>query len=151
MGWVVYERRTGYPDRRSFLLAALITIAVNTAAIFLAAEIVPGVTVGDFWSGLVAGIILGIVNAIIRPILTCLTCAITILTLGLFLLVINMAMLALTAWLVGILGLEFDIDDFWAAWFASIIVTMVTLVASAFLPSIRRLRWGRVGSLDQPD
>jgi putative membrane protein len=151
MGWVVYERRMGYPDRRSFLLAALITVAVNTAAIFLAAEIVPGVTVGDFWSGLVAGMILGIVNAVVRPILTCLTCAITVLTLGLFLLVINMAMLALTAWLVGILGLEFDIDDFWAAWFASIIVTMVTLVASAFLPSTRRLRWGRVGSLDQPD
>jgi putative membrane protein len=143
MGWVVYERRMGYPDRRSFLLAALITVAVNTGAIFLAAEIVPGVTVGDFWSGLVAGLILGVVNAVVRPILTCLTCAITILTLGLFLIVINMAMLALTAWLVGVIGLDFDIDDFWAAFFAALIVSFVTLVANAFFSGTReRLRWG---------
>jgi putative membrane protein len=143
MGWVVYERRMGYPDRRSFLLASLLTVAVNTAAIFLAAEIVPGVTVGDFWSGLVAGLILGIVNAVVRPILTCLTCAITILTLGLFLIVINMTMLALTAWLVGVVGLEFDIDDFWAAFFASLIVSFVTLIANAFFSGTReRLRWG---------
>lgn len=143
MGWVVYERRMGYPDRRSFLLASLITVGVNTVAIFLAAEIVPGVTIGDFWSGLVAGLILGIVNATVRPILTCLTCALTILTFGLFLIVINMAMLALTAWLVGVFGLEFDIDDFWAAFFASLIVSAVTLLANAFFAGTQeRLRWG---------
>ena len=143
MGWVVYERRIGYPDRRSFLLASLVTIGVNTVAIFLAAEIVPGVTIGDFWSGLVAGLILGIVNAVVRPILTCLTIVITILTFGLFLIVINMAMLALTAWLVGVVGLEFDIDDFWAAFFASLIVSAITLIASAYFSGTReRLRWG---------
>ncbi|MEX2237207.1 MAG: phage holin family protein [Dehalococcoidia bacterium] len=143
MGWVVYERRMGYPDRRSLLLAVALRFAINFAAIFLAAEIVPGVSLGNLESGLVAAAILGAVNAVVKPLLTCLTIALTIITLGLFLLVINAAMLALTAWLTGLLSFEFEVEDFWAALFGGAIVALVSLLANLYTAGTRdRLRMG---------
>lgn len=144
MGWVSYERRSGFTDRRSFILSLLLRFVVNAAAIFLAAEIVPGVSLGNWQSALAAGAILGVVNAVVRPVLACLTCAITIVTLGLFLLVINMIMLALTAWLTGLIGFEFEIDDIRAAWFGSVVVSLVSLLANLYLGGTReRLSLGR--------
>lgn len=145
MGWVLYQRRMGYPDRRSFFVSLLVSFVVNAAAIFLAAEIVPGVSVGNWGSGLVAAAILGLVNTLVKPLLTCLTCALTIVTLGLFLLVINMAMLALTAWLTGLVGFEFEIDDLRAAWFGSAVVSLVSLLANLYLGGThKRLHMGQV-------
>ncbi|MPZ24005.1 MAG: phage holin family protein [Dehalococcoidia bacterium] len=118
-------------------IAVVLRFFVNAAAIYLAAAIVPGITLGNWESGLAAAAILGLVNAVVRPILTCLTCALTVLTLGLFLVVINAAMLALTAWLTGLVGFEFEVDSFLAALFGALIVSLISLVANLYLPDNR--------------
>ncbi|MEQ9441053.1 MAG: phage holin family protein [Cyclobacteriaceae bacterium] len=73
----------------------LVSLLVNAVAVFLAAYILRGVTVNNFWTALVTAGLLGIVNAVIKPILVILTIPITILTLGLFILVINALLLML--------------------------------------------------------
>jgi putative membrane protein len=78
----------------------LVHLIVNAAAVFLAANLVPGIAVSSFRVALLAGLILGFVNAIIKPILFVLTLPFTIVTLGLFIFVINAICLALVAWLV---------------------------------------------------
>jgi putative membrane protein len=71
--------------------------AVTSAAVGVAASIIPGIQVDGVWSALVAALLLGFVNATLRPILLILTLPLTVLTLGLFALVVNGAMLALVA------------------------------------------------------
>lgn len=73
----------------------LISLLVNAVAVFLAAYLLSGVTVKNFWTAIVTAVLLAIVNAIIKPILVFLTIPITILTLGLFILVINALLLML--------------------------------------------------------
>ncbi len=72
----------------------------NTVSVLVAAYILPGVDVKDFWTAFVVAIVLGIVNAILKPILVLLTLPITILTLGLFTLIINAALILLVSRLV---------------------------------------------------
>ena len=67
----------------------LVSILVNAVAVFLAAYLLRGVTVNNFWTALITAVLLAIINAVIKPILIFLTIPITILTLGLFILVIN--------------------------------------------------------------
>jgi putative membrane protein len=74
--------------------------AVTSVAIGVAASVIPGIQVDGLWSALVAALLLGFVNATLRPILLILTLPLTVLTLGLFALVVNGAMLALVASLV---------------------------------------------------
>jgi putative membrane protein len=71
-------------------------------------------------------LILGVVSALVKPVLTILSLPIVILTLGLFLLVINAAMLLLTGWLAGKLGIGFEVTGFWPAVGGAIIITIVT-------------------------
>lgn len=80
----------------------------------------------------VAGI-LGLVNAVVRPITTALSCCLVLLTLGLFLLVINAAMLTLTAWLGQQFGLPFHVDGFWSALFGSLVISLVTSLVTGVL------------------
>ena len=75
-------------------------VLVAAAGLWLAARIVPGVTADGWKTLLIAGFLLGIVNAVVRPIVTVLTLPFTIITLGLFLLVVNAAMIGLVAWLL---------------------------------------------------
>ena len=75
-------------------------ILIAAAGLWLAARIVPGVTADGWTTLLIAGFLLGIVNAIVRPVVTVLTFPLTLLTLGLFLLVVNAAMIGLVAWLL---------------------------------------------------
>jgi putative membrane protein len=70
---------------------------INALVILLIAEIVPGITISSFWTALIVAIILGIINVTLKPILLLLTLPITILTLGLFTLIINALMLWLAA------------------------------------------------------
>ncbi|GAA3107603.1 phage holin family protein [Nonomuraea salmonea] len=80
-------------------------------------------------------LIFGVVNAIVKPIVKALGCAIIVLTLGLFLLIINAAMLLLTSWIAGELGIPFHVDNFYpAAFWGAIIVSVVSWVLSAFIP-----------------
>ncbi len=108
-----------------FLLRAVIVML----GLWLASVLVPGIQIGDGWTLLFAALMLGVVNAIVRPLIVLLTLPITILTLGLFLLVINAAMLGLVAALFA----GFHISGFWAALFGSVIVSLTGWIASWFI------------------
>lgn len=92
------------------------------AALMVAAYLLPGITVTGIWAGFFAAVVLGFVNGFIRPIFTILTIPFTILTFGLFLLVINAIMLSLTSVLVP----GFVINGFFTAILGSIIVSFVS-------------------------
>ena len=79
-------------------------------------------------------LIFGIVNAIVKPIFTLVTAMAVLLTLGLFLIVINALMLLLTSWLSDQFNLGWSVDGFWTAVLGSIIVSIVSFVLNAFIP-----------------
>jgi putative membrane protein len=112
----------------------LIRLIVNAAAVFLAAQLVPGITVSGMGTALLAGLILGFVNAIIRPILFLLTLPFTILTLGLFIFVVNAVCLALAAWLVP----GFTISGFGAAFIGAIVITVVSWLLNTLVADPRQ-------------
>lgn len=105
----------------------LVHLLINMATIMIIAYLFPRLIWVEGWvSALGAAFLLGIVNAIIRPIFILLTLPLTILTLGLFLLVINALMLWLVAALVG----GFHVNGFWGAFFGSILISLVSWVLS---------------------
>lgn len=107
----------------------LLRLFITAMGLGIASAIVPGLIVADFWSLLGAAFLLGLFNAFVRPILIVLTLPITVITLGLFLLVINAAMLALVAALMpGV-----SVSGFLAAVLASIIVSLVSSMASWYI------------------
>jgi putative membrane protein len=83
---------------------------------------------------LIVALIFGVLNAIIKPILTFLSIPLLLITLGLFLLVINACMLLLTSWLAGLLDIGWHVEGFWTAVIGAIIVSIVSFVLNAFLP-----------------
>lgn len=113
----------------------LLRLLISALGLWLASAIVPGVYVASVGTLLIAALLLGIVNAVVRPVLIILTLPITILTLGLFLFVVNAAMLGLVAWLLP----GFTITGFWPAFGASIVVSLVSWVASWFIGPRGRL------------
>ncbi len=104
-------------------------ILLNAAALAITAYILPGITFSGFWSVLLAALVLGILNGIIKPILIVLTLPINILTLGLFTLVINGIVLYLTAAIVG----GFEIRTFWTAVLGALILSVMSLILNAIL------------------
>lgn len=76
----------------------ILSILIAAAGLWLSARIIPGVTADGWTTLIIAGFLLGIVNAIVRPVVTVLTFPLTLVTLGLFLLVVNAAMIGLVAW-----------------------------------------------------
>lgn len=96
----------------------LLTWLVTAISLMLTADIVPGFIIKSFSAAAIAAIVLGLVNAIVKPLLVILTLPLTIVTLGLFLFVIN----ALTIWLAGALTLGFDVDGFVPALLGSIVL-----------------------------
>ena len=111
------------------MLTLLARWIVNAAALLLVAYLYPGVQVGGFGRALIAALVLGLVNAVIRPILVLLTLPVTVLTLGLFLFVIN----ALLFWLVAEIVRGFTVTGFGAALVGSILYTVITLITSWIL------------------
>jgi putative membrane protein len=108
----------------------IVRLAINAAALGVAAWLVPGIRVDNLTALVLAAAIFGIVNALVKPVLHVLTCPLIILTLGLFLLVVNTAMMGLTAWLAGQLDIGFSVDSFGAALIGSIIVSIVSWALS---------------------
>ncbi len=111
------------------MLGFLIRVLIVAAGLWLAAAIVPGIANSGGWTLLLAALLLGVVNAIVRPVVILLTLPLTILTLGLFLLVINAAMLSLVAWMLD----GMSVDGFWPALFGAIIVSITGWAASSFI------------------
>lgn len=102
----------------------LVGWVIVTLAILLAAYIIPGVRVRNVTTALVAAAVLSLLNALVRPILVFLTFPITILTLGLFLLVVNALMFMLVSAIVP----GFEVKNFWSALLGSLVVSVVSLV-----------------------
>ncbi|HSX08788.1 MAG TPA: phage holin family protein [Candidatus Saccharimonadales bacterium] len=96
---------------------------INALVIMVAAYLLPGVHVMTFWTALVVALVLGILNMLVKPLLIILTLPFTIITFGLFLLVIN----ALLVLLAGVIVPGFRIDGFWWAFFFSIIISLINL------------------------
>ena len=111
------------------MLALLARWILNAAALLLVAYLYPGVQVQDFVAALFAALVLGLVNAVIRPLLVILTLPVTLLTLGLFLFVIN----AFLFWLVAELVKGFTVSGFGGALIGSILYSLITLVTSWLL------------------
>ena len=109
-----------------YLLARWI---VNAAALLLVAYLYPGVQVESFLSAALAALVLGLVNAFVRPLLIILTLPVTLITLGLFLFVIN----ALLFWFVAEIVHGFSVSGFGAALLGSILYSLITLVTSWIL------------------
>ena len=108
----------------------LLRVVVAAAGLWLASRIVPGIHVSSLGSLAAAAILLGLVNAIVRPIVIFLTLPFTLITLGLFLLVINAAMLELVA----VMLRGFSVHGFVSAILGSIVISLVSWVASMVEP-----------------
>ena len=120
----------------------MVRILINALALFVAAWLLPGIEVGSpsstsdtagvVLSYLFVGLVFGIVNALVRPIVALLSLPLTILTLGLFTIVINAGMLMLTAWLTSFTPIQFSVDDFfWSAVLGSLIISVISMVAGS--------------------
>jgi putative membrane protein len=93
-----------------FLIRLLVAWGINAAALWVADALFSGVRIHGWWAYIIGAAVLGIANSVIKPILTLITLPLIIVTLGLFLLVINIAMVALAEWIAP----NFSIDGFWA-------------------------------------
>jgi putative membrane protein len=114
----------------------LLRIVVYTLALLLAAHVVPGIRLESLVSALVAGLALGLVNAVVRPVLVVLTFPITLLTLGLFLLVLN----AFCLWLVSVFVSGFHVAGFWPAFWGALLVSIVSWILTALISDSGRVR-----------
>jgi putative membrane protein len=108
----------------------LLVWLVNAAALFLLPYVFPWVKVDSFWAALVAALVLGLVNTLIRPLFVVLTLPVTLLTLGLFIFVIN----GLLFWAVGSFLEGFRVSGFWSGVFGAIVYSLISWALSALLP-----------------
>lgn len=104
-------------------------ILVGALALLLAAQIVPGVVVAGLYSALVAAVVLGLLNVLVKPVLVILTLPITVVTLGLFIFVINTLLLMFAASFIE----GFTVSGFSAALLGSIVVSVVSTIANKFI------------------
>lgn len=112
-------------------MSFIIKVLVNAAALWVAAQIVPGIDlIADIWQVLLIALVFGLINAFIKPILKVLSLPVLILTLGLFAIVINMVMLAITAGLME--GLT--VDGVLAAFLGALVISVVSAVLNMVIP-----------------
>jgi putative membrane protein len=124
----------------------LIRVLVNAVAIWIAGAIVPGIQIRGLATILGAALVLGLINAIVRPVLLVLTFPLTLVTLGLFLFVLN----AFCLWVTAALVKGFAVEGFWAAVLGALVVSAVSWAVNGFLSDrgevvviTRRDRWVR--------
>jgi len=107
----------------------LIRWAITAVSLWLASKVVPGMHIAGAGTMLGAALLLGLVNAVVRPLVILLTLPLTIVTLGLFLLVVNAAMLGIVASLLD----GFVLGGFWSALFGAVFVSLFSWVGAAFI------------------
>jgi putative membrane protein len=118
----------------------IVRLLVSAVALAVAAALVDGISVGPgtnlerTLTVLGVAVIFGLVNAFVGPILRTLTCPLVILTLGLFLLVVNALLLLLTEWIANQFDLAFHVDGFWSAVLGALIISIVSFLANILLP-----------------
>lgn len=111
-------------------------------ALVVAAMVVPGINISDNngWVAVaIMAVVLGLVNVFIRPILSLLSCGFIIVTMGLFMIVINAISLLLASWIsVNWFGAGFYVDGFWSALLGAIVISVVSFLLSILLPDKKR-------------
>lgn len=127
------------------MLRLLIVWLINALALLTVAYMMPSIHVESFVTALVAAVVLGLVNAVIRPVLILLTLPATLLTLGLFIFVIN----GLLFWLVGSYLVGFEVAGFWSGVLGAIIYSIVSWALSAVILPQRRVHV-HVERIDRP-
>jgi putative membrane protein len=111
----------------------LLRLLINAAALWVAIQVVGGIDHrGSWWSLLLVALLFGALNTGVRPLLKLLSIPLLIVTLGLFIFVINAVMLMLTGWVSGLLDLGFYVDGFWSAFLGGLVVSIVSLLLSLF-------------------
>ncbi len=109
----------------------VIRVLINAAALWVADQLLDGITLsGNIWAILLVALVFGLINAVLKPILKLLSLPVLILTLGLFALVINAALLLLTDALMD----DLTVDGFWSAVLGGLIIAVVSAVLSRVLP-----------------
>ena len=104
---------------------------INAVALYAAVWLIPGIDYLGDWKGIFAlALIMGLLNALVRPLLKFLTCPLIILTLGLFTLIINTFMLMLTSSIGQSFGIPLMVDGFWSALLGSLVMSVVSIVMS---------------------
>jgi putative membrane protein len=119
----------------------LLRVIVNAVAIWLAAQIVPGIATRSTTTLVAAALVLGLINALVRPVLLILTLPLTLVTLGLFLFVLN----AVCLWLTSAIVPGFEVRGFWSAFGAALIVSALSWVVNGFVSDR-----GRVVVINKP-
>jgi len=114
----------------------IVRFIINALALYAASAWVPGIEVEGGWGTLAAiALIFGLVNALIRPLITLLTCPLIVVTLGLFVLVINALMLLLASWLGSTLGIGFHIYGLRPALLGALVISLVSWALSLLIHS----------------
>lgn len=111
----------------------LLRLLINAVALWAAVLIVPGIYADNALAILVVALIFGVVNALIKPLVTFFSCPMIILTLGLFIFVINALMLWFTAWVAGQFDLGFAVTGFWAAFWGALVISLVSFGISVLI------------------
>lgn len=106
----------------------MIKLLVSTIAVLIGAYILPGVSVDSFWSAFWMAVVLSLLNVTVKPLLILFTIPITLLSLGLFMLVINSLMILMADYFVD----GFNVDGFWWAFLFSIVLTLINSMYSEF-------------------
>ena len=126
----------------------ILRLIANAAALAVATFLLTGITLtapttqGKVVTLLIVALIFGVLNAVVKPVFTLVTAPLVLLSLGLFLLVINAAMLLLTSWVSNRVDLGWFVDGFGSAVLGAVIVSVVSFVLNAFLPERRNRRRG---------
>lgn len=117
-------------------------LIVNVAAIAATAWLLPGITIGgnQLVTVLIVAFIFGLVNAIIKPIFSFLTCGLYLVTLGLFTFITNAVMLLVTSSVSQWVGLQFHVDGFWTALIGALIISVVSFVLSVVIGDKKQRR-----------
>ncbi|MNV75269.1 Membrane protein of unknown function [compost metagenome] len=112
------------------MVTLILVWILNAVALLAVAYLLPGITVASFGSALIAALVLGLVNMLVKPVLVLLTLPITIVTLGLFLVVIN----ALLFWFVGSVLKGFQVNGFWWAVGGAILYSIISGLLTKLIP-----------------
>lgn len=115
------------------MLRILLLWLINAASLLLVAELLPGIVIEGLVRAMLAALVLGLVNVMLRPILQLLALPITLLTLGIFALVIN----GLCFWLVANMLEGFSVNGFWSAFWGALLYSLVSWAAGTLLPGNR--------------
>lgn len=115
----------------------LIRWIINALALILMSHVIKGIEVDHFFAAFVAAAVLGVINAVLRPILLLLTLPITILTLGLFVFVINGLML----YIAGSVVRGFHVSGFWPSVFGALFLSVISWMVNAFINDRGRIEY----------